>query len=223
MKPSSLPIFLSILGAFTGFQCPLLVAQESGRSASPPTAAPSASELNIVVIAGSNAVNIVKENAAARSVIEVRDSNNLPVPGAVVNFTSPNFGASILFPNGGRTFSLVAEANGRATVQEIEPVGTGPFKLNVTAERDGHLARGQIAQTNYLTYTDAKRANPEIASLPARQSGGHRLLSNRAIAGIVIGVAAATAAGVLVGVRGGANSSQAGGIGAGTPTVGAPH
>jgi hypothetical protein len=229
MKRCSLRIFLSIFGALTGFQCPLLFSQEAVEPANqqpPSVAAPSASELNIAVIAGGYAVNIVKESAAAESIVEVRDGNNLPVPGALVNFTSPNFGPTVIFPNGGRTFSLVAETNGRATVQEIEPVGTGPFKLNVTAEHDGHFASAQIAQTNYLTYADAKRANPELASLPPRQPREHRLLSNGAIARIVIGVAAATAAGVLVGVRTGgasANSPQAGGIGVGTPTVGAPH
>jgi hypothetical protein len=215
--------FFSTFGALIGFQCPLLFSQDA---VGPTNQQPPSAELNIAVIAGSNTVNIVKESAAAQSIVEVRDGNNLLVPGALVNFTSPNFGPSVLFPNGERTFSVVAETNGRASVHEIEPMGTGPFKLSVTAEHDGHFASAQIDQANYLTYADAKRANPELDSLSQRQPREHRLLSNRAIAGIVIGVAAASVAGVLVGTRSGgasANSSQAGGIGVGTPTVGAPH
>jgi hypothetical protein len=224
MRRFSLRIFLSILGGVTGFQCPLLFSQQSTTPGTPQSlsaSAPTAAELNIAVIAGSNTVNIVKDEAASILTVEIRDAKNDPVPGAVVNFTSPDSGPSVLFPNGARAFSVVAEANGRATAQELEPVATGPFTLTVTAESEGRFATAQIPQTNYLTYADAERARREVTSLPASAPARHKLLSNKAIAGIVVGVAAATAAGVVVGLRGGSSNSS--GLGAGTPTVGAPH
>ena len=189
----------------------------------PGAAGPTTPGLNIVVIAGNNAVNIVKDAATSIVTVEIRDMDNHPVAGAVVNFASPDSGPSVLFPNGARAFSVVAEANGRATVQEGEPIATGPFTVTVAAEFQGRVATAQIRQENYLTYADAERAHREVASLAAHQAPRHKL-SNRAIAVIVIGVAAATAAGVAVGLRGGgSSSSQASGLGAGTPTVGAPH
>jgi len=221
MKLHSLRIFFCTFGALQGFQWPLLIAQESGG----PARLQSAAKLNIAVIAGSNAANLVKETAATQSIVEVRDVYNHPVPGAVVNFTSPEIGPSVLFPNGERTFSVVAEANGRATVQEMEPVGTGPFELRVTAESDGQFVSVQIPQTNYLSRADAMKARAEIANLSMAEPAERRGISHRAVVGIMVGVAAAAAAGALVAARGGGSksSSQAGGIGAGTPTVGAPH
>lgn len=223
-----LRIFLSILGGLTAFQCPSLSSQQPGipastQSVSPPATA--SSELSITVVAGNNGVNIVKEGATTHSVVEVLDENNRPVPGAIVNFTSPDFGPSVLFPNGRRTFSAVAETNGRAAAEEIEPVGTGPFKLSITAENDGRFASAQIAQTNYLTYADAERAHPAISILPERKPASHTGLSRGAIAAIIVGVAAAAGAGALIATRnrGSKSSSQAGSITVGTPTVGAPH
>jgi len=51
----------------------------------PAPAAPSA--LRIVVIAGEDAINIIQQKTAVAPLVEVRDRNNLPVPGAVVTFT----------------------------------------------------------------------------------------------------------------------------------------
>ncbi len=42
--------------------------------------------LRVVVIEGEDAVNIIQQKTAVRQVVEVRDRNNLPVPGAIVTF-----------------------------------------------------------------------------------------------------------------------------------------
>ncbi|MEX2270277.1 MAG: hypothetical protein WD690_02310, partial [Vicinamibacterales bacterium] len=43
--------------------------------------------LRIVVIEGEDAVNVIQQKTAVAPVVEVRDQNGLPVPGAVVRFT----------------------------------------------------------------------------------------------------------------------------------------
>ena len=43
--------------------------------------------LRVVVIEGEDAVNIIQQKTAVRPVVEVRDRNNLPVPGAMVTFS----------------------------------------------------------------------------------------------------------------------------------------
>lgn len=43
--------------------------------------------LRIVVIEGEDAVNIIQQQTAVRSLVEVRDRNNLPVPGVLVTFS----------------------------------------------------------------------------------------------------------------------------------------
>ena len=40
-----------------------------------------AQSLRIVVLEGEGAVNIIQQKTAVRPLVEVRDSNNLPVPG----------------------------------------------------------------------------------------------------------------------------------------------
>src|SRR5262245_51984640 len=58
--------------------------------------------LRIVVLEGEDAVNIVQQKTAVRPVVEVRDSNNLPVAGVLVQFTVARGagGATASFANG---------------------------------------------------------------------------------------------------------------------------
>ncbi len=220
MKLYPFRIFFCTVGALTGFQPPLLMAQQPGT----PATFQSAPELNIAVVIGTNSANLVKEMAAVQLTVEVRDTDNRPVPAAVVNFECPDVGPSVRFPNGERTFSVVTETNGRASAQEMDPIGVGSFPVKITAESEGRTASIQVTQTNYLSRADAMKARAEIANLIAPEPAERRGLSHRALVGIIIGVAAAAAAGALVATRGGgSNSSQTGGIGAGPPTVGAPH
>ncbi len=219
MKLHPLRMFCCIVGALTGFQPPLVMAQDPG---APGTLQP-APKLKIAVVTGGNSANLVKEMAAAQLTVEVRDAENRPVPAAVVNFQSPEVGPSVRFPNGARSFSAVTETNGRTSVQEMDPLGIGSFPVKITAESEGRSASIQITQTNYLSRADAMKAHAEMANLIVPEPAERRGLSRRAVAAIIIGVAAAAAAGAVVATRGSGSSSQAGGIGAGPPTVGAPH
>ena len=50
--------------------------------------APTASSaLKIVVIEGEAGVNIIQQKTAVKPVVEVRDRNNLPIPGVLVTFS----------------------------------------------------------------------------------------------------------------------------------------
>ena len=198
MRRSSLSLFLSFFGVLTSFQYQVLFAQSAL-----PVLAPDSSELKIIIIAGQGAVNTLKNKTAVQPIIEVRDKNNLPVPGAVVNFTAPRLGPSATFSNGGRTQSLVSDTNGRVAILGMAPDGPGAFRLTVTASYDRHFATAEIAQTN-----------------EGRAQGSG--LSRGALVGILAGVGAAAAVGLTLGLRG-SSGTQASSIGVGNPVVGAPH
>lgn len=223
---------LLILGLVTLGTCDwgspngLIVAQQAAVA----QAATASDELKIVVVAGEDAVNIVKKKTAVQPVVEVRDTNNLPVAGATVTFTLPSTGASGTFVGGAHTMTLLTNASGRAAVAGLHPVGTGAFHIAVSASFQGHIATAAIAQTNYLTAAAAASAGAgggaggggagaAGAGAGAGAGGG---LSTGVIAGIVAGVAAAAAAGAAVGLSGGKKSPPPAAnttIGLGTATV----
>ena len=185
--------------------------------------APDLTSLRIVVVAGEDGVNIVKKKTAVQPVVEVRDRNNTPVSGIIINFTTPNGSPSAVFSPGTRTLSLVTDSTGRATVSGMQPVGTGPFRINVKASSGGAvLATAVIAQTNFATVAAAAGAG---AATTGAAAGG---LSTGLIVGIVVGVAAAAAIGGVLATHGGGGGGSTTptatiGVGAGAGTVGPPH
>lgn len=195
-----LAVVLAGLGGLTGFQPLTLLAQES--------AAPQAAsdELKIVVLEGEDSVNIVKKKTAVMPVVEVRDKNNLPVAGVLVTFSAPHSGTGVVFAHGSRSLTLTTNSAGRAAVTSMKPVGTGAFKIEVSASLHGNVATTTIGQTNTV-------------AAGAAAGGG---LSAGVIAGIV-GAAAAVAVGVALAVTHGNNGKPSGTIGTGTATVGPPH
>jgi hypothetical protein len=173
--------------------------------------------LHLVVIDGEDGINIVKKKTAVQPVVEVRDKNNVPVSGASVMLAAPHGGASAIFANGSRTLTAMTNESGRIAVTSMKPVGTGAFKITVTASFHGQVASGVISQTNYLTVAAAHAAGAAAGSSSA--SGGSGVagssaaaatssgLSTGAIAGIAGGVAAA-AVGTAVGVKAATSSSS---------------
>ena len=190
----------------------------------PPQApAPDLTSLKIVIVAGEDGVNIVKKKSAVQPVIEVRDKNNVPVSGAVVNLTTPNVGPSAVFSNGSRTLSLVTNASGRAVVTGMHPVAVGTFHITVTAAIQGHVvATAAIAQTNVAVAAAAAGAAGGAAGAATGASAGG--LSGAAVAGIAGGVAAAAATAAVVATHVLAGKPTATiTAGVGTVTAGAPH
>ncbi len=215
-----LSVCFAVVGALMGFNpSAVLLAQEPAQTVG--------SELKIVVLEGEDGVNIIKKKTAVRPVVEVRDKNNLPVAGVTIYFALPGSGPSAVFANGTQSMTLVTDSAGRAAVAGMKPVGTGAFKIQVTASFHGQTASATISQTNYATAVAASSAGATTAGATAGGAGG---LGTGAIVGIIAGVAAAVGIGVGVGVtRGGSSSTPAsagphGSIGSpGSPTIGPPH
>lgn len=196
------------------------------------------SQLKIVILTGESGVNIIKKKTAVRPVVEVRDKNNLPVPGAYVAFDAPVSGAHVTFAHGSSTFSTITDASGRASVHLMKPVGQGAFKIAVHASFQGHIAAAAIPQTNYMTAAAASAAGAGGATGAGGASGagaaaGAGTAAAGGISGTMIGViAGAVAAGVVTAVAvsksGGSKTTttapEQGTIGSGgSPTIGPPH
>jgi hypothetical protein len=205
---SLVSVLLGSLGAWTGFQPPLLFAQAP--------AAPDTS-IRILVMAGQNGANSLKTKTGAPIIVEVRDANNHPVPAAVVTFTAPDDDPSLIFSNGSRSQSLITEVSGRVSVTDMEPVGLGAFKMMVTAAYDQHSASATISQENVQSASGA-------ASAKATETGTPNGMSGRTKFAIIGAIAVAAGVGIAVALTHGKSSpSSTSTIGTGTPTVGAPH
>jgi hypothetical protein len=194
---------------------PLLLAQA-------PAAQTASDELKIIVVEGEDGVNIVKKKTAVQPVVEVRDKNDLPVAGATVTFALPSAGPGGTFLNGARSLTMITNSAGRAAVASLHPVGTGAFRIGVSAAFQGHIATVAIAQTNYLTAAAAAGAGGAAGAAGGVVGAGTAALSTTAIVGIVGGV---VAAGAIVAVKAlGKSSSPSAAtptsIGLGSATVG---
>lgn len=211
MTRSLFRVLFCCFGGLTGFQAPMLFAQEPARASNPDAS------LRIVVIAGQNGVNALKTKAAALTTVEVRDAMNRPVPAAVVTFMAPDDGPGVVFSNGGRSQSLITEVNGQATITDMEPVGLGSFKLTVTAAFDQHSASAAINQVNVQNASAGASATTTNAGARTGMSSKTKLAIFGTIAvGAAVGIALAL-------THGKSSSSAASTIGTGAPTVGAPH
>jgi len=178
--------------------------------------------LHIQILEGDRGVNIIKRKTAVAPVVEVRDRNNLPVAGAMVTFTAPNDGPSIVFLNGSRSITVIAEANGRATTVGLKPVNAGSFQISVSATADSQTATATIPMTNVLTAAAAASvAGAGTVASASATSGG----LSAGMIGLIVGVAAAAAVGIGVGLmhHGSSSTTSTTTIGVGTGTVGAPH
>ena len=118
--------------------------------------------LRVVVIEGEDAVNIIQQKTAVRPVVEVRDRNNLPVPGAIVTFSIEG-GKAASF-GGASTLTVATNAAGQAAVTGLTPSAAGAFQIQVSAAFQGQVATATIAQTNVMTAAQAAAASASGAS-----------------------------------------------------------
>jgi hypothetical protein len=125
--------------------------------------------LRVVVIEGEDAVNIIQQKTAVRPIVEVRDRNNLPVPGAVVTFSIQG-GASTF--GGASTLTLATNAAGQAAVTGLTPSAAGAFQIQVSAAFQGQVATATIAQTNVMTAAQAAAASAATGSGSSAGSAG---------------------------------------------------
>ena len=203
--------------------------------------------LRIVVIEGEDAVNIVQQKTAVRPLVEVRDSNNLPVAGATVLFTLFRTGgnAAASFANGQSAVTVTTDAVGRAASSPLQAIGTGAVRIDVQATYQGQVATTTINQTNFATPADAAKAGrtPTQAAGAAAAgaaagavaaggraggaagrgagAGGAGAAGGAAAAGTGAGARGAAAAGAVAGaVAAGGRAGEAAGRGAGAGGAG---
>ncbi len=134
---------------------------------SPP---PRPASLKIVVLKGEDAVNIIQQKTAVAPIIEVRDRNNLPVPGAVVTFAVEG-GKAATFAGGVPTLTVTTNAAGQAAAAGFSPLASGAVQINVQAVFQGQTIAATIAQTNVLTAAEAAQAAAAGASSAGGGSG----------------------------------------------------
>ena len=159
---------------------------------------PPATALKIVVLEGEGGVNIIQQKTAVRPLVEVRDRNNLPVPGASVTFTLGS-GQPAAFAGGAQTVTVTTNAAGQAAATGLNATGAGKVTIQVQAAHQGQIASAAITQTNFATAAAAAAAG--VTAGAAAGSGG--------AAGAAAGGGAAT------GSTGGTTAAAAGGAAAG--------
>jgi hypothetical protein len=181
-----------------GLGCGLITALALGQTAGAP-------QLKIKILEGNDVVNYFNQRTAREPIVEVDDENNRPVSGALVLFKLPPSGPGGFFPNGVKTLSVLADANGRATASGLVANGNaGQFDIEVTASYQGRSATALISQVNQK---------------PPVPPGKHGMSSGKVLAIVAVIAAAAAGAGLAAGRGGSNNSSTPAPGGPTTPTV----
>jgi hypothetical protein len=153
--------------------------------------------LRIVVIEGESAVNIIQRKTAVAPVIEVRDRNNLPVPGVAVTFSIGGPGASF---GGLSTLTVTTNAAGQAAAVGLTPTAAGAIQINATALVQGQVLTASITQTNVLTAAQAASAGAAAGGSGSGSAGagGAATGGGGGISGTTIGIVGAAVAGGAV-------------------------
>ena len=138
-----------------------------------------APKLNLVVVAGNDIINNVKQRTARETIVQVEDENHKPVAGAAVIFLLPGDGPGGAFAGGVKTFTATTDAAGRATARFVPNQVAGKFDIHITATAPGRQASITISQTN--------AAGPVTP--------GHHFLNAKTV-GIIGGIAAASTVGI---------------------------
>ncbi len=174
------------------------------------------SGLEVLVVQGEGALNSLGQRATLSPIVEVRDQNHHPLPGAVVSFTLPTEGASGEFGKNSKTLTVVTDDHGRAEAASLRVNRiAGKLQIHVSASYRGRTARAMITQFNM--------AGP---SGKAKSGGSGKTVVILALVG------AAVAGGIVAGTQRGGHSSSGTaappaastpiGIVVGTGTVGPP-
>ena len=182
-------------------------------------AAPQSTAFKIVVISGEDAVNIIQQKTAVAPVVEVRDRNNLPIPGVAVTFTiGGGQGASF---GGLSTLTVTTKAAGQAAAASLTPTAAGAIQINAAAVFQGQTVVATIAQTNVLTAAQAAAAGAGAGGGAGAtgSAGGAAAGGGGGISGTTIGiVGAAVGGGALVATQVGGGSDPAPTAAPPTPT-----
>lgn len=105
--------------------------------------------LKLLVLAGQDAINNIKQRTARDPVVQVVDENDRPVAGAAITFALPSRGASGVFANGARSMTILTDAQGTAAASGLTPNAVaGELPIQVSASYQGQTASAVITQTN---------------------------------------------------------------------------
>ena len=107
-------------------------------------------QLNIVVVEGEGALNNIRQRVVRETIVKVEDENHKPIAGVALTFTLPNQGASGVFANGSRTFTVLSDPNGQAIARFTPNKVTGQLEMRVNASHQGRTASTKITQSNAL-------------------------------------------------------------------------
>jgi hypothetical protein len=173
----------------------------------PQIATAQASALQIRVLSGEDAVNVIQQKTAVAPLIEVRDRNGLPIAGVAVTFSIQ--GANVAsFPGAVSTLTAVTNAAGQATVAAVNPVAAGSFSIQVQAAFQGQTALATIAQSNVLTLAEAAAAGSAATGAGSAASTAG---SGASTAGTAAGAGAAGGGGLSVATIGVVGAAAVGG------------
>lgn len=140
--------------------------------------------IKVTVREGDGALNNIRTQQAKDPVIIVTDAAGRPVAGAQVTFTTPDLGASGLFPTG-NSMTVTTGPDGVAIARGMKPNNVvGQFQIRVSAVHAGQTVRVAIGQTN---------------AAPQKSSGGGGKTA------LLVAILGGAAAGVAVGVTRGGN------------------
>jgi hypothetical protein len=206
-----LPPFLAVLLALP----PNLAAQQPAAQPQQPVVLPTVQTLKVLVLAGNGATNDLDSGITSPLVVQILDQNSRPVEGAQVVFRFPLRGPGAEFPNQQTSQTARTNADGQAAaVGWVANKEAGSFQVQVSASRGNELGAATIPMTN--TSRTISQGNVK----PKKKSSKW----------VKIGIIAAIAAGVTVGVVLGTQGGGGGGSNTttvtaspGSPTIGGPH
>jgi hypothetical protein len=168
-------------------------------------------QINIVILEGEGAINVVRQRAARETMVQVEDQNHKPVAAVAVTFFLPNEGASGVLSNGSRSITVLTDSEGKAALHVVRVNNVhGNMQIRVEASFHGLTKSAVINQTTLLN--------------AGASTGG--LISGKLLAILLIGAAGAIAGGLVAANSGGSSSSSssvaATTVTPGTPAVGPP-
>ena len=114
--------------------------QQGGREPAP--------NLQIVILAGDDAMNNIRQRTAREAIVRVEDENHRPVAGVAITASLPNHGAGGEFVGGGKIFTGTTKDNGQLIFRFRPNKVEGRFQIRLHASFNGKGVAAVISQTN---------------------------------------------------------------------------
>jgi hypothetical protein len=196
---SSVSVFLCCILLNPGFN----YAQEASQPAQPN--AVQKYKLTILESPGTSK-RVKKGRVSAEAVVQVTDTNNVPVPGITVTFLLPQYGSGATFGSGALSSVVTTNASGIATSGSLSMTAGSSVSLSVSAAVPGGMLTGTV---------------PISAAAVAAGAGiSTVLIVAITVAAVAGGVAVAATSGGFSSKSGGSSSTSAVSVTIGSPSAG---